>query len=149
MLSQTRSKTTSCTRREVEKCNTFGLDGWLGSVVASVWHCWACYLVQEGTFLVLCIFEDTKSFLQNEKTNMHAPNAVLCSLHKVNYSSVESTKSTSPCVFQMSQTTEEWVYFEKWGGECREHRSSSLRRGFRGECEEPSDQGQQHYYALF
>lgn len=48
-----------------------------------------------------------KSFLQNEKTNVHAPNAVLCSLHKVNYIFVESTKPTSPCVFQMSQTTEE------------------------------------------
>lgn len=86
----------------------FGLaDG--GGAVASVWHCWTCYLVQEGTFLVLCIFEDTvlNHFYKMEKTNVHAPNAVLCSLHKVNYIFVESTKPTSPCVFQMSQTTEE------------------------------------------
>lgn len=87
----------------------FGLADMGGGAVASVWHCWTCYLVQEGTFLVLLHFRGhgPKSFLQNEKTNVHAPNAVLCSLHKVNYIFVESTKPTSPCVFQMSQTTEE------------------------------------------
>ncbi len=52
------------------------------------------------------------------------------SLHVVNYSSAErpSSKSASLSVFQMSQTTKEWVYFEKWGGESLAHRSSNLRR---------------------
>lgn len=41
-----------------------------------------------------------------------------------------STKSTSLCVFQVRQTTKEWVYFEIWGGENRLYRSSNLRRDF-------------------
>lgn len=45
-----------------------------GGAVASVWHCWTCYLVQEGTFLVLCIFEDTvlnHFYKMKKQTCMH------------------------------------------------------------------------------
>lgn len=52
----------------------FGLADMGGGAVASVWHCWTCYLVQEGTFLVLCIFEDTvlnHFYKMKKQTCMH------------------------------------------------------------------------------
>lgn len=104
----------------------FGLDGWWGG------HCWTCYLV------LFLYFAFSRSWILFTRWQNKRACTKCCPL-LITQSQLQfrALSRPLPVCFRWARR-QEWVYFERWGGEWREHRSSSLRRGFRGECTKPS-----------